>query len=82
MQVIGVDGQAAPGVDGNVVMFGVSLRGFSLIPLHSCNPPHLKTIFSRPWGLTDFYRDIAYRADTRSAGKWPFGGATLSLCLW
>ena len=68
---------AQPWCDGKVTMFGVSYFAIIQFQVATLNPPHLKCLFA-PWGLTDWYRDLAYRGGIFSYG-FPVGWSATSL---
>ncbi|MEM1798107.1 MAG: CocE/NonD family hydrolase [Candidatus Jordarchaeales archaeon] len=61
-----------PWSNGNVGLFGISWYAMSQYWVAGLHPPHLKAIV--PWeGLTDPYRDIAYRGGILSRFGFLFG---------
>lgn len=66
-----------PWCDGNVVMFGVSYFAIVQLFVAPLRPPSLKALFC-PWGLTDLYRDLAYRGGI-FAPMWTIGWSMTSL---
>jgi putative CocE/NonD family hydrolase len=66
-----------PWCDGKVTMFGVSYFAIVQFFVAALNPPPLKCLFA-PWGMTDWYRDLAYRGGILAYG-FPVGWSATSL---